>query len=100
MLERLQDDDWGEAFAYAPQDVSRESVVRIVGISDGYGDGDDWIGLFELADGRFMLLCAWCDYTGWDCQAGGDHAFFDTEKSAVQSLTDEQRNRLDLKMVY
>ena len=38
---------------------------------DGENDGDEWIAVFRLKDGKFAYLEAGCDFTGWDCQAGG-----------------------------
>lgn len=32
----------------------------------------DVVAVLRLDDGRYALLRAWCDTTGWDCQAGGD----------------------------
>jgi hypothetical protein len=78
MPERLNNYDWEEAFGYAgkPDPIpgfdgsaasfAREDVVAIHAIDDGANDGDEWIGVFELADGRFACLRAGCDYTGWD----------------------------------
>ncbi len=80
------DCDWKEAFAYAedpmwirsdapatdkigrafaPTDVT--VALRTV---DGENDEASWIGLFQCGD-WYLFLDAWCDYTGWDCQAGG-----------------------------
>ena len=46
-------------------------VEEILYIEDGENDGDDWIGIFRLRDGRFAFLTAGCDFTGWDCVSGG-----------------------------
>ena len=89
MIQRLDDFNWKEAFAYAtgertgdgadfaaPSPVrdatcttgpfEREDVTCIVAIDDGENDGPEWIGVFALRDGRFAVLRAGCDYTGWD----------------------------------
>ena len=87
MLPELDRDDWGAAFSYAcgksdhcgtgvpsavgpgipvnAEPFNRESVVEIVGLSEGENDSADWIGVFRLADGRYACLEAGCDYTGW-----------------------------------
>lgn len=80
MLEQLNDCDWEEVFKYATSpslitgpekkrtasaDFSREDVAEIIAVDDGENDGDDWIGLFKLNDGRFAAIRAGCDYTGW-----------------------------------
>jgi len=88
MLEMLDTYDWEEAFKYAsptvcqrghnhgPQAVivddnvstdsyTREDVMFILALEEGENDGDTWIGVFQLKDGRYVSLRAWCDYTGW-----------------------------------
>jgi hypothetical protein len=78
MLDRLNEFDWEEAFKYAEKperiegDVTvstapfdREGVKEIIAIVDGENDESDWLGVFELHDGRFAVLGANCDYTGW-----------------------------------
>ena len=90
MLNKLDDYDWGEVFKYAGtatddgysarpepperavaldevsvEPFARDDVVRLIA-QDGENDGDDWLGLMELKDGRFACIRARCDYTGWD----------------------------------
>ena len=67
---RLDDYDWCEAFKYA-NGFNREDVAEIIGMDTGEDDGADWVIACRLVDGRFAMLRAWWDYTGWDCQAGG-----------------------------
>ncbi len=81
----LQDDDWAEVFgdessgntnkktdACPPgSDVdisppSRADVAEVLATVNGENDGDDWVGVFKLNDGRFLLAYGGCDYTGWD----------------------------------
>jgi uncharacterized protein (TIGR02996 family) len=77
--QELDDYDWGEAFAYAtgpsvtppgnPAPAGgfrREDVRRVVHRRDGEKDEEDWVVVGELWDGRFFVLRAHCDYTGWD----------------------------------
>lgn len=45
---------------------TRADVIRIVAAEDGENDVDNWLGVFELKDGRYLLVDSWCDYTGWD----------------------------------
>lgn len=80
MLDRLVNIDWEEAFKEAtcngigavinsnvPLDVFyREDVEKIFKIEDGESDGEDWIILGKLYDGRCFCLRAGCCYTGWD----------------------------------
>ena len=83
MLERLNNYDWKQVFDYAdgsedsptavlgssrrisPSPFTREDVKRIIAIEDGENDETAWIGVFELHDGRFACIRAYCDYTGW-----------------------------------
>ena len=89
---RLDSYDWHSAFSYAgeeggygekridpvltTEDVSldafaRSDVIRVLGISEGENDENDWIVAGQLDDERYFFLCAGCDYTGWDCQGWG-----------------------------
>jgi hypothetical protein len=110
-IRALNDDergDWQEAFAYADPDkvigtdVSRErfsiaDVVSIHGMSEGENDGDEWVICGELRDGRHFVLRANCDYTGWDCQAGGDAEVAATRGEIIQfGCTEADRFRMGL----
>lgn len=87
MLDRLNDYDWEQVFGYATPTIceakhnhgpeatitstvsvagfTREDVQTIIGIEDGANEGPNWVGLFQLKDGRFAFITAGCDYTGW-----------------------------------
>ena len=76
MKEELNDYNWENVFGYASpskcvddgvntESFDREDVKEIIGLENGENDGDSWVGLFELFDGRFACLRASCDYTGW-----------------------------------
>lgn len=111
-LEEMRESyDWQEAFVYARAgNVSRslgakcsdagitlDDVARVIAASEGENDGPDWLCVFETRDGRFGFLAAGCDYTGWDCQAGGSTIVADTLEDLIQyGLTDTARDRLDL----
>lgn len=91
MIHQLDDYDWEQAFCYAggtdkagdarvnpvpgsgasDAPFGREDVAIIVGLAKGENDGPNWVCAGRLADGRWFCLRAGCDYTGWDCQAGG-----------------------------
>jgi hypothetical protein len=43
-----------------------EDVVEVIASEDGEHDGDNWLGVFRLRDGRFGMVSAGCDYSGWD----------------------------------
>ena len=83
----LDDCNWKETFAYAggpggaegstpPKPTppgnttpaypfTRHEVKRIIAKQDGDNDGPDWVAVGELWDGRFFVVRAGCDYTGW-----------------------------------
>lgn len=42
-----------------------EDVAEVVASAEGSNDEESWVGAFRLNDGRFALVSAWCDYTGW-----------------------------------
>ena len=77
------DYNWVEVFKYAnpekcvdDEDISTESftmddISEIKALVDGQNDQDDWIAIFKLKDGRFAFIVAWCDFTGWGWQEGG-----------------------------
>lgn len=55
--------DWKYVFEYS--DFPASEVKRTIAFSNGYNDGDNWVGVFELKDGCFGYVEAGCDYTGW-----------------------------------
>lgn len=76
IVPRIDDCDWAESFKYAEAPTAaggtsvqpgfkREDVAFVVAADDGENDGDDWVAVFLLYDGRFACLRAGCDYTGW-----------------------------------
>jgi hypothetical protein len=90
--------DWFEAFAYA-NGFGIEDLTATKYTSDGQNDGDDWVGVFLLRDGRWAYLSAGCDYTGWDCQAGGDSHICDTLDDLLLGFVGEENaKRLGLNM--
>lgn len=87
---RLEDNNWQEAFKYAngaekscrvrghdhtphktitstvsEATFDRDDVEFTFGMLNGENNGPQWIGVFHLKDGRFAVLRAGCDYTGW-----------------------------------
>jgi hypothetical protein len=125
MLKELDTYDWEEAFGYAGKEegtcaywqgrdpvktikfcnivseepFDREDVEEIVAMDEGENDGSNWIGVFKLKDGRYATIDAGCDYTGWDCQAGGIAEVAGTLEEVIQyGLDDGQRKRLKLFM--
>ena len=75
--------------------ITRENIKRIIAMKDGENDEASWTGIFELKDGRFISVCSWCDYTGWDCQAGGEIFVAHDEISIKRfGLSEKERERL------
>lgn len=73
-------------------------VDRTVAYSDGENDERDWIAVLALRDGRFALIAAWCDYTGWDCNSGAsDTVVADSLEDLVRlGMSDDEADRLGL----
>lgn len=105
----VEDYDWGQAFEVSMPPRATEGyvgsldpfgptdVTEIIAADEGQNDGDSWVGAFRLADGRFVKISAWCDYTGWDCRSGGDAEVADSIDNLVRwALTNEERMRLGL----
>jgi len=87
-------------FTGSNEPFARSDVQRIIAISDGVNDELDWIGLFELNDGRFAFVRAGCDFTGWGCQASGDAEVGSSVDDLVRlALNDEERRRLGFSTV-
>lgn len=77
--------------------VSRTKVVEIIAAVNGENDGNDWVGLFLLDDGRYLIAEGGCDYTGWDCQAGNSLCVAGSLEDAIKyGLNPEQQKRLGI----
>jgi hypothetical protein len=112
----LQDGDWAQVFgdesygntnkdtrAAVPDPSidltppSRTDIKEIVAVANGEPDAQEWIGLFVLFDGRYLVANGGCDYTGWDCQASNTLVIArDQEEAVMFALTREQRKRLGI----
>lgn len=83
--ELIEDDDWAQVFAdesfgnvdktvhvvppgapVSDAPMMRLDVTEIIAAVNGEPDQSDWLGLFRLNDGRFLVASGGCDYTGWD----------------------------------
>jgi hypothetical protein len=85
--------DWKEAFGFA--DFALDDVAAILKESEGENDGDSWLAVGVLKNGTFFFLSAWCDYTGWDCQSGGQSEIADTLDNLIRwRMGDADRARL------
>lgn len=107
-IEEMKNDyDWKSAFGYcncirnfvgcSNEGFTIEDVEYIFETSEGQNDGESWLAVGKLKGGRFFFLAAWCDYTGWDCQAGGDSNVADTLDNLVRfCIGDRERQRLNM----
>lgn len=112
IAELLEDYSWKNAFGYAIDEGSPvigyegslkgfgpEDVREVIACDEGENDGPDWIALLKLKDGRYAFLSAGCDYTGWDCQAGGSTVIGDQLQHLIRfGVPEEARTRLKLKV--
>lgn len=109
MMEWKGDADWRAAFVFAenvrvakdckPDAFSIDDVATVLHKCEGENDGQSWIMAGILNDGRYFFLSAWCDYTGWDCQAGGDSQVAGNEKDLYRYCMDEDaRKRFGIKL--
>ena len=107
--EMREDYNWREAFKYgvAPQPVegyagpldavTLDDVEEVIAASEGENDGPSWVCIVRLRDRRYAFLSAGCDYTGWDCQAGGRVWVHGDLDALVQfGCTREARERMGL----
>lgn len=74
MEERIRKIDYDlSSYLECNKDIYKEEdIANIHAEIAGHNDDDSWYWIIELNDGRFVLTDAWCDYTGWDCQSGGN----------------------------
>lgn len=117
MKPELDNYDWKEAFGYAgeegacgqavirpalPPDLhtynlspfTREDVALVCGLIEGENDGPPWRIYGQLKDGRWFYLEAGCDYTGWDCQAGGSATISDNKEELIRFGLDDRARKL------
>lgn len=84
---------WSD-YGYGPLEeanIQKEDVARIVHYRDGENDDSAWLFVLEMTDGRFAYVSAWCDYTGWDCQAGAEVTYADSLAELVPEMGTEGR---------
>jgi len=82
-----------------PQYDIREVLHEV----QGDNDGPSWVAVVKLNTYRqpveYATLHAWCDYTGWGCQDGGETMFAETLEQAIEfGLTADDRKRMGLSL--
>lgn len=107
---KLEGYDWQEVFVYGGDvervppgsEISRDAVrladvVEVLYAVEGENDGPCWVAVGRLQDDRWFAIEAGCDYTGWDCQAGG-RAYVAADPEAIVrfGLDNDQRKRLGI----
>ena len=76
---------------------SIEDVEEVFHASEGWNDEEHWIAVVRLKDGRFVAMNAWCDYTGWDWQSGGEARVASSYNEIIRfGLSDDERNDLGI----
>ena len=82
-----ENDDLWYAIEYnTPEKFTKEDVVDILAEVPGENDELAWWWILQLRGGKFVLLAASCDYTGWDCKSWIDfEEIFDTQEQAAES---------------
>lgn len=93
------DYDWVKVVAFGEDscpDFKPEEVDEVVWFVVGQNDGPEWVALCRMKNGRWALLAAGCDYTGWDCQSGGSATMCSDRDTAFGPLfvssQDKRRN--------
>lgn len=77
--------------------VLRCNVVEVIASVNGENDGDSWICVVRLNDGRLACLEGSCDYTGWDCRAGNTITVASSMESLILTgMTPEWCRRLEI----
>lgn len=95
ILAILNEYDWREAMEYC--DWITSDVAEIIAMDEGENEGANWIMVVRLKDGRFGFLSAGCDYTGWDCRAGGNSDTRNTLDDLIRwGMGQDDRARLGL----
>lgn len=73
-----------------------DAVREVIAASEGERDERDWLAIVRLVGGEYAVVSAGCDFTGWDCQAGGVVERYATIAEACSrlALTPRERERL------
>ena len=76
--------DWIEAMKYAK--FKFQDIEEVILAEEGENDERDWKLLVKLKNGKFGVLIAGCDYSGWDCQSDGNSWEFDEIEDAQERI--------------
>ena len=56
---------------FPSHDITLEDVAYVLAYLQGENDGPDFHWIIAMKDHTYAYVSGGCDYTGWDCQAGG-----------------------------
>lgn len=101
--------DWKEAFKYSNGKSLDDNtpdfpfqmahISKILYIEEGENDGPSWIIMVKLKGGMYGFLSAGCDYTGWDCQAGGQSYVSKSKQKLIRfGLGEDDRKRFGISL--
>jgi len=85
---------WSDSYGYGPLEEAgfeRGDVAKVIHWREGENDYASWLAVLKLTNGKFAYVEAWCDYTGWDCQAGSEVTYADSLAELVPEMTTEGR---------
>jgi NADH:ubiquinone oxidoreductase subunit E len=87
--------DWVLQEAASLAKVNLDEVEEVVRYYEGYNESEDWLWVLKMKDGQWCHIAGWCDYTGWDCQAGAEAFYAPAERQlASLHITAESRRKL------
>ena len=97
-LEQMKkNEDWTDGVMSYAKEFGLDDVEEVIASVEGANDGPDWIGVFKLKNGKYGIVIAGCDYTGWDCQAWGHSVVTDTLDELIRyKMTSGERERTGL----
>lgn len=87
---RKPDRDLKEYLTFNTDRFDLTDIYNIYAEVAGHNDEYDWYWVLELRDGRFLLVSAWCDYTGWDCQSGGESEVASSAEEAAMLAPEKE----------
>ena len=79
--------DWQEAMKYAK--FSFKDIEKVIFEKEGENDGVNGELVVKLKTGEDGWLSAWCDASGWGCQAGGSSGIEENFEDAQVMLKKE-----------
>lgn len=99
MLNKTSNYDLYAALEENPQDsgITFQEITEILANIEGQNDGNNWIWIVALDNGKFAYLEGGCDYTGWDCQSSLDSTILNTPTDGIELVErDEKDLELDI----